>query len=141
MGLFTQLVALGSVLWVIRTVYRLFLAPNPLDNIPGPTPKSFLTGMKLQEDERRVLMCCFLGDLTRLFHRSAWDFHKKLIHEYGPISVVQGLFGVCETLYSQNDSFDSQYVNNHRTKWFMYLIRRRYIILLSRISMFTKRLL
>ena len=30
-----------------------------------------------------------------MFNRDAWGFHKRLIHEYGPVSVVRGLLGVC----------------------------------------------
>ncbi|KAK7695516.1 hypothetical protein QCA50_000152 [Cerrena zonata] len=76
MALITQLAVFGSIAWIVRFIYRTFFAHHPLDNIPGPKPTSLVT-----------------GDLSRLFHRLAWDFHKTLIYEYGPVSVVRGLFG------------------------------------------------
>lgn len=49
------------------------------------------------------LMLSSLGDLSRLFHRLAWDFHKTLIYEYGPVSVVRGLFGVWNVSFSSDE--------------------------------------
>ncbi|KAK7688260.1 hypothetical protein QCA50_008630 [Cerrena zonata] len=72
----SQLVVAGVVLWVLSSLYQRFFAPSPLDNLPGPSSNSLLT-----------------GNLTDMFNRNAWGFHRRLIHEYGPVSVVRGLFG------------------------------------------------
>lgn len=91
-----QFVVTGVVLWVLSALYRKLFASSSLDNLPGPPSSNLLLGMS-----RFELPCCcqrFLrrrvGHLQDLHNRNAWGFHKRLIHEYGPVSVVRGMFGV-----------------------------------------------
>ncbi|KAI0754298.1 cytochrome P450 [Daedaleopsis nitida] len=49
---------------------------SPLDNIPGPTPKSLL-----------------LGNVEQLVSKNAWALLDDLTHSYGGVSKLNGLFG------------------------------------------------
>ena len=44
MTVFTQLALFGLAIWASRLLYRTFFARDALDNIPGPTSVSWLTG-------------------------------------------------------------------------------------------------
>ncbi|KAJ7086795.1 cytochrome P450 [Mycena belliarum] len=62
------------ILYGIRTIYR--CAFSPLDNIPGPPNKSWIT-----------------GNLTQYFDPDGWQWHKDLKEKYGQVVKVHGWFG------------------------------------------------
>ena len=83
------------LLWLLWKLIGSYLWPTALDNIPGPSARSLLTGMSffslLDFSERRFAK----GDLERLLHREhGRDFVKSLTDDFGPIVRVQGLLGV-----------------------------------------------
>ena len=44
MAALAQLAYIGLTLWITRFLYRIIFAGHALDNVPGPTPVSWLTG-------------------------------------------------------------------------------------------------
>ena len=44
MAALAQLAYIGLTLWITRFLYRIIFAGDALDNVPGPTPVSWLTG-------------------------------------------------------------------------------------------------
>ncbi|KAH7882788.1 cytochrome P450 [Phlebopus sp. FC_14] len=73
----------GALLSVLLVIWRRFLAPNPLDNIPGPPRKSLLKGN--------------LGDV---FNPNAWSFYQMLADRYGSVVKIHGIFGNRELFVS-----------------------------------------
>ncbi|CAA7267036.1 unnamed protein product [Cyclocybe aegerita] len=73
--------ALGGVALVFalltgwKLIRRLVIRQS-LDNLPGPTPESFVT-----------------GSLGQLANKYAWDFHQHVFDNYGGVVKVKGLFG------------------------------------------------
>ncbi|KIJ60898.1 hypothetical protein HYDPIDRAFT_138406 [Hydnomerulius pinastri MD-312] len=65
--------ALLSLGWL---VWRKWLAPNPLDNIPGPPSESW-----------------WKGNIAQVFDAHAWDFHQMMSDRYGTIVKIRGMFG------------------------------------------------
>ncbi|KAF9526760.1 cytochrome P450 [Crepidotus variabilis] len=57
-------------------LFQRFIARSPLDNIPGPSGKSFL-----------------IGALPKLFGFKAWGFHQELARIYGGVARIRGLLG------------------------------------------------
>ncbi|KAF8150006.1 cytochrome P450 [Crassisporium funariophilum] len=71
-----QLLALAVLSLLCWRLVRRFLFSTVVDNIPGPTPLSFI-----------------YGNLPQLFNSTAWDFHQKISETYGGIIKVKGLVG------------------------------------------------
>ncbi|KAI0357063.1 cytochrome P450 [Trametes cingulata] len=70
---YAVLFAATYLVWkLLRALYR----SAPLDNLPGPSSHSWLTGHLLQ-----------------LFDRQGWDFLLHLEARYGPVCKLQGMFG------------------------------------------------
>lgn len=63
----------GLVLW--KLVLKKWFVRSPLDVVPGPLAKSWMT-----------------GHLGPFFDRS-WSFHEELVNEYPGVVKLQGLFG------------------------------------------------
>ncbi|KAI0791332.1 cytochrome P450 [Abortiporus biennis] len=63
----TQLALAFSFLWIAWKFFKGLVVKSPLNNIPGPPPKSFL-----------------LGNLPEIFNRWGWDFHKQIC-QYGTV--------------------------------------------------------
>ncbi|KAJ7584776.1 cytochrome P450 [Mycena floridula] len=57
-------------------VLRHLLRKSPLNNIPGPPPKSF-----------------WKGSFIELFNPNAWDFHHRIAKDYGGVVRVDSFFG------------------------------------------------
>ncbi|KAF6760456.1 cytochrome P450 [Ephemerocybe angulata] len=65
--------AVARVLWnVVRWLFK----KDPLDNIPGPPSKSFLT-----------------GSMFELSNPRAWQFHHQIAEEFGGVVKFKGLLG------------------------------------------------
>ncbi|KAJ7924201.1 cytochrome P450 [Mycena leptocephala] len=62
------------VVYGTRTLLRRVF--SVLDNVPGPSPKSLLT-----------------GNLAQFHDPDGWDFHKEIEENYGQVVKIQGLFG------------------------------------------------
>ncbi|KAI0631049.1 cytochrome P450 [Trametes polyzona] len=58
--------------WIVRRTLR---ARSPLQNVPGPSSASFLTGNVLQ-----------------LMDRQGWSFHRELGRKYGPVVKLNWIF-------------------------------------------------
>ncbi|KAJ7470142.1 cytochrome P450 [Mycena galericulata] len=69
---FTLLLAL--VVYGARTLLRRVF--SVLDNVPGPSPKSLLT-----------------GNLGRFRDPDGWDFHQEIEENYGQVVKIHGVFG------------------------------------------------
>ncbi|KIM41635.1 hypothetical protein M413DRAFT_72029 [Hebeloma cylindrosporum] len=74
--LFAQGVALYGVSWILWRIFRRFIVRSPLDNIPGPSSKSWLK-----------------GHLPQLFHAQAWNFHREIAEKYGGVIKIKALLG------------------------------------------------
>ncbi|KAJ2926779.1 hypothetical protein H1R20_g10302, partial [Candolleomyces eurysporus] len=76
-----QIALITAGTWVFwRTLRRVF-TKNPLDNIPGPSSKSFLA-----------------GHFEHLWSPTGWEFHKTISEKYGGVLKLDGAFGA-KTLY------------------------------------------
>ncbi|EFI26780.1 hypothetical protein CC1G_15703 [Coprinopsis cinerea okayama7 len=62
--------------WLTYRGLRWYLVPDPIDLLPGPRPKSWLT-----------------GDINDLINPNGWEFHARLEREYGPISNIKSFLG------------------------------------------------
>ncbi|KAI0738092.1 cytochrome P450 [Daedaleopsis nitida] len=67
--------AVGS-LYALWRIFHNFLVTYPVDNLPGPPPKSL-----------------FLGNTTELGHRQTWKSLAAVASTYGPVSILRGIFG------------------------------------------------
>ncbi|KAJ6577167.1 cytochrome P450 [Mycena capillaripes] len=65
-----------TALWVARWLWMLLAARKILNNIPGPSPHSLLT-----------------GHFVKLYSPDGWDFHHELGEKYGGVVRVGGLLG------------------------------------------------
>ncbi|KAJ6558799.1 cytochrome P450 [Mycena vulgaris] len=74
--------SLGSVIrvlagiaaaWILWRVVTSFRTKSPLDNIPGPSRQSILT-----------------GNFRALLDRHGWDFHNKIVQKYGGVVRIDG---------------------------------------------------
>ncbi|KAJ6577198.1 cytochrome P450 [Mycena capillaripes] len=63
-------------LWVARWLWMVLLTRKILNNVPGPTPRSFLT-----------------GNFAEIYSVNGWDFHHELGEKYGGVVRVSGLLG------------------------------------------------
>ncbi|GJE97229.1 cytochrome P450 [Phanerochaete sordida] len=68
--------AAAALLWLLYRLARGFLAPSPLDAIPGPAPKSALA-----------------GTMADLADRNAWPLLDKLTNDYGQVVKCAGPLG------------------------------------------------
>ena len=94
-----QLGVVALALWVARSIYIRSTASSPLDNLPGPARNSYFFGMGpdvFYNDYCLMTLTHVMltGNLPQLFNRYAWGFHKEIIHKYGPVTAIWGLFGV-----------------------------------------------
>ncbi|EKM49766.1 uncharacterized protein PHACADRAFT_214286 [Phanerochaete carnosa HHB-10118-sp] len=71
-----QLGLLVALLWAVWKLFRNLIVRSPLDNIPGPEEATFWT-----------------GHVKALFNRHGWDFHDRIVQQYGPVSKVYTAFG------------------------------------------------
>lgn len=86
--------ALGVLLW--QLLRHLFVR-TALDNIPGPRPASFWNGECLYAvslEAAEPLTTLFLGNLSQIFDRHGWNFHRELGEKYGSVVALNGFFGV-----------------------------------------------
>ncbi|KAJ3517338.1 hypothetical protein NLJ89_g559 [Agrocybe chaxingu] len=67
---------LYAVSWVLWRRYRESFVKSPLDNIPGPIPKSFWKGV-----------------FPDVFNVHGWDFHHEITQKYGSVIKIKALFG------------------------------------------------
>ncbi|KAI0789222.1 cytochrome P450 [Abortiporus biennis] len=74
---FLRTAILAFAAWVVWKIAHRFLVKSPLDNIPGPKSTSILT-----------------GNLSQMFDRHGWDFHREIGEKYGPIVKLNGILGV-----------------------------------------------
>ncbi|KZT70661.1 cytochrome P450 [Daedalea quercina L-15889] len=78
-----QSLALLAVTWLLWKLLQRALAKSPLDNIPGPSPESFIQ-----------------GNYAQIYHRQGWDFHSRLWRDYGPVVKLHVSFGTpCLYIY------------------------------------------
>ncbi|KAF8159576.1 cytochrome P450 [Crassisporium funariophilum] len=70
---FCLLYAVSIALW---KGYRRFFAKSPLDNVPGPPSKSFLTGV-----------------LPAIFSQNGWDYNTELAEKFGGVIKIKALLG------------------------------------------------
>ncbi|KAL4249739.1 Cytochrome P450 superfamily protein [Abortiporus biennis] len=73
---FLRTAILAFAAWVVWKIAHRFLVKSPLDNIPGPKSTSILT-----------------GNLSQMFDRHGWDFHREIGEKYGPIVKHNGILG------------------------------------------------
>ncbi|KAJ7584778.1 cytochrome P450 [Mycena floridula] len=64
------------LLCTVFFLLRHLVKKNPLDNIPGPPPKSF-----------------WKGNFIELFNPNAWDFHHRIAKDYGNVVRIDSFFG------------------------------------------------
>ncbi|EMD33549.1 hypothetical protein CERSUDRAFT_67761 [Gelatoporia subvermispora B] len=62
--------------WLLWKVLRQFIVKSPLDNIPGPPPRS-----------------SWRGHLPQIYGRHEWDFYHDVTQNYGTVVKLQGMFG------------------------------------------------
>ncbi|KAF8199601.1 cytochrome P450 [Pholiota molesta] len=74
--LFLQAISLYGISWALWKLFRQFFVKSVLDNIAGPTPKSF-----------------WKGAFPQVFNTNAWDFHKEMAEKYGSVIKIKALFG------------------------------------------------
>ncbi|KIM41638.1 hypothetical protein M413DRAFT_152589 [Hebeloma cylindrosporum] len=74
--LFANGVALYGVSWILWRLFHQFIVRSPLDNIPGPSSKSWLKGV-----------------FPQLFNAQAWDFHREIAEKYGSVIKIKALLG------------------------------------------------
>ncbi|KAJ6577162.1 cytochrome P450 [Mycena capillaripes] len=65
-----------TALWAARWLWMLLAARKILNNIPGPSPHSLLT-----------------GNFIKLYSADGWEFHHELGEKYGGVVRVSGLLG------------------------------------------------
>ncbi|KAF6751678.1 cytochrome P450 [Ephemerocybe angulata] len=71
-----QALATFTLAWVTWRVLRRFFRPDPLADVPGLKPPSWIA-----------------GSLAEIFHSDAWDFHDSMSEKYGGVFKCQGFFG------------------------------------------------
>lgn len=130
---------ISLVLW---RVVRPFIVKSTLSAIPGPQYSSWWKGMF----EFTVYSTWYApnnsilhspGNFAQVFNRiSGWEFHRDLLHKYGGVARLTMLFGVSRTRIVPGSCTESLRTSNYtlQTPWL-------YIISLSRINMYTKKLL
>ncbi|KAJ2919030.1 hypothetical protein MD484_g1462, partial [Candolleomyces efflorescens] len=76
-----QIALVTAGTWILWRVLKRVLTKSPLDNIPGPSSKSFLA-----------------GDFEQLWSPTGWEFHRNISEKYGSVLKLDGAFGA-KTLY------------------------------------------
>ncbi|EJF57366.1 cytochrome P450 [Dichomitus squalens LYAD-421 SS1] len=71
-----QVVLLGAFAWALWQIIRPFIVKSAWDVVPGPPPKSFVS-----------------GNLEQLFDRDAWGFHDEVAQNYGPVVKINAVLG------------------------------------------------
>ncbi|KJA27942.1 hypothetical protein HYPSUDRAFT_34176 [Hypholoma sublateritium FD-334 SS-4] len=71
-----QALGLLGISWILWKLLRHWVLPSPLDNIPGPPPEAFLTGV-----------------YSKLFSNNAWAYHKTIHSTYGNTMLIHGMLG------------------------------------------------
>ncbi|TBU38509.1 cytochrome P450 [Dichomitus squalens] len=71
-----QVVLLGAFAWALWQIIRPFIVKSAWDVVPGPLPKSFVS-----------------GNLEQLFDRDAWGFHDEVAQNYGPVMKINAVLG------------------------------------------------
>ncbi|KAF9565114.1 cytochrome P450 [Agrocybe pediades] len=65
-----------ALAFLFRKLLIRLLVTSPIDNIPGPTPKSFLKGA-----------------FGQVFNPDAWDFHREIAETYGSVIKIRSFLG------------------------------------------------
>ncbi|KAF9475405.1 cytochrome P450 [Pholiota conissans] len=74
--LLVQSLSICFTSWALSKIIRRFVLKSPLDNVPGPIPKSWRNGI-----------------FPQLFNVNAWDFHKEIAQIYGSVIKIKSFFG------------------------------------------------
>lgn len=96
----TVLVAQLAAVGVAYIGWRVFWRVSPLDSLPGPPSTSFLTGEcclhLYTECDTRTLAELPLptGNLRQYIDRNAWEFHREVAQNYGPVVKMHSFFNV-----------------------------------------------
>ena len=118
-----QAVLLGGFAWALWQIIRPYVVKSPLDVVPGPPSKSFLSGESLVAGyPRSILMVFPSGNLEQLFDRDAWGFHDEVGQNYGPIVKINAVLGVSAVV---NATFASLHLVHRRANGFTSLILLR----------------
>ncbi|KAI0791136.1 cytochrome P450 [Abortiporus biennis] len=72
-----QISVLYGTLCVLWTLFRNYVLPSPLDNIPGPNPSSLLTGNISEFEDRKL----------------GWDFRNDLLNKWNGVVRMRGALG------------------------------------------------
>ncbi|KAF9565116.1 cytochrome P450 [Agrocybe pediades] len=75
MALFLSVFVL-SLAFAFRKILLRLLIKSPIDNIPGPIPKSFLKGA-----------------FGQVFNPNAWEFHREIAETYGSVIKIPSFLG------------------------------------------------
>ncbi|KAI0635838.1 cytochrome P450 [Trametes polyzona] len=76
MSVLLALCALLPVAYGLWWLFRDYVLPSPLDNIPGPASTSIIA-----------------GNMSEMFTRNNWAFMQKLRDTYGPVTKINGFLG------------------------------------------------
>ena len=82
----------------LQQILKRIYSKNPLDNIPGPPPESYLWGpfdSDLELIEMLVSLAGYVaGNFKQIFNPQSWAFHRNLVDHYGGVAKIYGTFGV-----------------------------------------------
>lgn len=105
--------AIGAIAasWCFLHLVRRFTQTSPLDKIPGPPSPSYFLGTVACISVAGILKTrANSGNLDEFFCHDSWDFHTRLIQDYGSIVKLHGLFNVSATRVTCNPNLNNQIV-------------------------------
>ena len=88
-----------AVTWTLWRYFRQVFVKNHLDNIPGPTCPSWVTGScssLIHVHDVDADCADPTGNLPQLFDRQGMPFYRDLIENYEPVVRLHGAHGVSD---------------------------------------------
>ena len=92
-------IIISVVSWVLWRIVRPLVVKSPLDNIPGPPPKSSWRGNCIHSTLMVYILITFAtGHLPELFSRHGWGLQDNIDKENKAVVKLIGMFNVSRGL-------------------------------------------
>ncbi|KAF4613945.1 hypothetical protein D9613_007572 [Agrocybe pediades] len=93
------ILALSWLCWRLLRPH-LFRKSNGIHNLPGPDDASWVT-----------------GHLSKMMNTTAWDYHRKVLRQFGAISHIKGVFGADEIYTFDPKALHHILIKDHSIVW------------------------
>ena len=110
---------IAAVAWALWRVSHNFISRSPLDNIPGPTPPSWVKGTLWIIKTYAIYLFYTTGNLGQIYDRHGWEWIDSLGNNFNKVVKLTGLYGVGHVLCLSNEPFS--HLTQYSIAFYTYL--------------------